>query len=66
MYDLPKECISESVLNSIGNYVGKFIKLDPANINGFWKPFVRIRVTIIIDKPLKTRMKIKRDVGAWN
>lgn len=66
VYDVPKGCISESILKSIGNYVGVFIKSDPKNIDGVWKPFVCIRVTIDIDKPMRRRMKIKRDGGAWN
>lgn len=66
IYDLPKGLVSESILVSIGNFVGKFVKSDPVNMNGGWRMYVRIRVTLDLDKPLKRRMKIKREGGEWS
>lgn len=61
VYDLPKGLVFENVLMNIGNFVGKFVKSDSANFNGGWRMFVRIRVTLDLNKPLKSRMKIKRE-----
>lgn len=66
IYDLPTGFASDNVFRNIGNYVGTFIKSDPANINGGWKMYSRIRVTLDLDKPIKRRMKIKRDGGEWS
>lgn len=57
--------ITEKVLQSIGNSIGAYVKSDPTNFNQTWKVFTRIRVTLNIDKPLKRRMKIKREGNAW-
>lgn len=66
VYDIPKGFISEKILKSVGDYVGKYVKSDTTNFEGIWKEYVRIRVTIDIQKPLKRRMKIKREGGAWS
>ncbi|XP_074323064.1 uncharacterized protein LOC141660008 [Apium graveolens] len=34
IYDLPTGFVSDRILQSIGNYVGTFVKEDPANSNG--------------------------------
>lgn len=34
VYDVPNGFISENILQSIGNYIGQYIKSDPANIDG--------------------------------
>lgn len=61
IYDLPRGMVSEKILQSIGNHIGTFLKGDPNNTSGAWKLYVRIRVKMEIDKPLKRRMKIKRE-----
>lgn len=66
VYDLPSGMLSERVLHSIGNHVGTFINTDPTNVNGVWKQYVRIRVGLDIGKPLKRRMKVKRENDEWN
>lgn len=65
VYDLPKGFISENILKSVGDYIGKFMKADPANYDGTWKAYVRIRIMMNVLKPLKRRMKIKREGGSW-
>lgn len=59
IYDLPNGMLSDRILQSIGNFVGTFVKMDPLHINGVWKMYVRVRVTMDVDKSLKRRMKIK-------
>lgn len=61
VYDIPVGMMSEKLLENIGNYVGTFVKADPQNIHGGWKVFYRIRVIMDVDKPIKTRMKLKRE-----
>ncbi|XP_074358056.1 uncharacterized protein LOC141697535 [Apium graveolens] len=62
-YDIPRGFILENILRSVGKSVGTFIRVDSNTFDGIWKPFVRIRVTINIEKPLKRRMKIKKEGG---
>ncbi|XP_074355733.1 uncharacterized protein LOC141695383 [Apium graveolens] len=61
VYDLPKGFNSEQIFMNIGNFVGKFVKSDPANLSGGWRMNARVRVTMDLDKPLKRRMRIKRE-----
>ncbi|XP_074336503.1 uncharacterized protein At4g02000-like [Apium graveolens] len=65
VHDIPKGFISETILKSIGNFIGTYVKSDPGSFDGAWKAFVRIRVNLNIQKPLKRRMKIKREGGNW-
>lgn len=66
VYDLPKDLMSEKIFASIGNSVGKYVKSDPANLNGVWRMFFRLRVTLDVDKPIKRKMKVKREGGEWS
>ena len=63
VHDLPQGFMSEKILKSIGEFVGEFVKLDMTNLDGTWKAFARVRVIIDTDKPVKRRMKIKREGG---
>lgn len=66
VYDIPKGLVSENILKGIANYIGEYVKTDPTNLNGLWKAYYRIRVRIDVCKPLKRRMKIKREGGDWS
>ncbi|XP_074363518.1 uncharacterized protein LOC141704100 [Apium graveolens] len=66
IYDLPRGMISEKIIQSIGNSVGVVVKTDPLNMQGLWKPYMRVRVTMDIGKPLKRRMKLKREGDTWS
>lgn len=61
VYDIPRGLLSVHILKSVGESIGRYVKSDPANFNGVWKSFVRVRVIINVEKPLKRRMKIKRE-----
>ncbi|WOG99984.1 hypothetical protein DCAR_0519340 [Daucus carota subsp. sativus] len=66
VHDIPRGFISENILKSIGAFIGTYVKSDPVNFDGTWKSFVRIRVTLDVTKPIKRRMKIKREGGNWS
>lgn len=66
IYDLPVGMMSDKLLENVGNYVGTFVKADSQNIHGGWKVFYRIRVIMDVDKPIKRRMKLKREGGVWS
>ncbi|XP_074360862.1 uncharacterized protein LOC141701122, partial [Apium graveolens] len=61
IYDLPRGFVSESILKSVGASLGTYIKSGSGTFDGGWTPYVRIRVALNVDKPLKRRMKIKRE-----
>lgn len=67
VYDLKVGFMSEKVLIVIGNYIGEFVTSCSKNFTGIWRDYLRVRVQIDIDKPLKRRMKIQRtkDEGYW-
>ena len=52
---MPNGLISENVLKSVGDSIGHYVKSDLANFDGMWKSYVRIRVAMNVEKPLKRR-----------
>lgn len=46
IHDIPKGFISESILASIGNFVGEYVKSDAVSFDGIWRQYVRIQVTL--------------------
>lgn len=66
VYDIPRGLLSENILRSIGTSIGKFVKMDANTLDGVWKSFVRIRVTLNVQKPLKRRLKSKREGDGWS
>lgn len=57
--------MSQRVVTDVGNYIGKFIESDANNFVGVWREFIRIRVSIPIDKALKRRMKLRKSDSNW-
>lgn len=57
--------MSQRVLQDIGNYIGVFSESDPNNFLGVWRDYLRVRVSIPLEKPLKRRMKLKRSKTQW-
>ncbi|KAM6542132.1 hypothetical protein CsatB_006579 [Cannabis sativa] len=58
VYDLRVGFQSDRVLRACGDYIGQFVSSCPKNYSGIWREYLRVRVLINIDKPLKRRMKI--------
>ncbi|XP_074350985.1 uncharacterized protein LOC141690199 [Apium graveolens] len=57
--------ISQRVVTDIGNYIGSFIEGDVNNFVGVWREFLRVRVSIALDLPLKCRMKLMKSDNNW-
>ncbi|XP_060971235.1 uncharacterized protein LOC133037758 [Cannabis sativa] len=58
VYDLRVGFQSDRVLRACGTYIGQFVSSCPKNYAGIWREYLRVRVLINIEKPLKRRMKI--------
>uniref|UniRef100_A0A803Q4W9 CCHC-type domain-containing protein n=1 Tax=Cannabis sativa TaxID=3483 RepID=A0A803Q4W9_CANSA len=65
IYDLEHGFQSLKVITDIGNLMGKFVESDINNFSGVWREYMRVRVTIDVDKPLRRRMKIFREDRSW-
>lgn len=66
LYDLSPGFMSQRVVQDIGNYIGGFVESDVNNFVGVWREFLRVRVSIALDIPLKRRMKLKRNDQSWS
>lgn len=65
LHDIQPGFMTEKVCKDVGNYIGEFLESDRNNFTSTWRDYLRIRVRIQIDKPLKRRMKIKKVGGEW-
>lgn len=55
IYDIPQGCVSESIVKNVGMLLGRYIKSDPSNFDRVWKPSMRVRVAMNVEKPLKKK-----------
>ncbi|XP_031091105.1 uncharacterized protein LOC115996104 [Ipomoea triloba] len=65
VHNLPMGFMSVRVAEAVGNYVGRFVAADHNNFGGSWKTFMHVRVEIDVGKPLKRKMKLKKQGGEW-
>lgn len=65
IHDLKIGFMSEKVLKGIGSFIGQFISSCPNNFTGVWREYMRVRVSINLNSPLKRRMKIKMAGEEW-
>ncbi|KAM6543328.1 hypothetical protein CsatB_007775 [Cannabis sativa] len=63
LHNLSIGFMSEKVIRGVGNYIGTFIKSDPNNFSGVWRDYLRIRVKIPLEKPLKKKKKLEMQGG---
>lgn len=61
LHEMHTGFMSQRVVTDIGNYIGKFIESDANNFVGVWREFLRVRVSISLDIPLRRRMKLKKN-----
>lgn len=64
IYNLPMGSFIESVGRALGNFIGIFLEYDASNRGDAWKPFMRIRVEVDVNTPLKRGKKIWMSTGA--
>ncbi|KAK1380443.1 CCHC-type domain-containing protein [Heracleum sosnowskyi] len=57
--------MSQRVVTDIGNYIGVFVESDANNFIGAWREYLRVRVTLTLNKPLKRRMRLKKNDSNW-
>lgn len=57
--------MSQKVVMDIGNYIGRFVESDANNFIGVWRDYLRVRVSINLNQPLKRKMKLKRSAENW-
>lgn len=65
LHDMSAGFMSQRVSTDIGNYLGTFLEDDPNNFIGVWREFLRIRVSISLDIPIKRRMKLRKSEKDW-
>lgn len=65
LHDMSTGFMSLKVVTDIGNYIGRFIESDVNNFVGVWRDYLRVRVSIDLNKPLQRRMKLKRNDANW-
>ena len=65
IHHLPIGFRTSKIIQNIGDYVGQFMESDDNNCTGTWQHYLRVRVSIDIQKPLKRRMRIKKPGSEW-
>jgi 14-3-3 protein epsilon len=64
VHDLPTGMMTKKVGEGLGKFLGEMIEYDAKNTSNFWRTYMRIRVKIDVQKPLKRGKKI--DIGNGN
>lgn len=65
LHEMDPGFMSLRVVKDVGNYIGTFVESDTNNFVRVWRDFLKVRVTINIDKPLKKRMKLRKFEKQW-
>ena len=60
VHNLPVGYRSERVARSLGKYVGGFLESDSNNFSGMWKSYMRIRVQVHVNEPLKKELLLSQ------
>jgi hypothetical protein len=65
VHDLPVGLMKEKVGTTLANYIGAFLEYDKNNNSSFWRQYMRIRVKINVQAPLKKDTKVMDKEGKW-
>ncbi|VFR03295.1 unnamed protein product [Cuscuta campestris] len=65
VYGLKRGFFSERVAQRLGNEIGQFVEADPKNFSNPWSSYLRIRVKLDVQKPLKKGTRLKREGKEW-
>lgn len=62
-FGVPLGYVSTNICEAIGNFVGTYLDTDENNFKVASPLYLRVRVLINLDKPIKRRMKIRVNAG---
>lgn len=65
VHEVPCGFMTERIAEQIGRSLGSFVQSDPNNFGGNWKSYMRIRVSIDVNHPLRRILKLRKNGGAW-
>lgn len=65
LHNMSPRFMSQRVVQDIWNYIGEYVEAYTNNFIGVWREYLRVRVSIPLDKPLKRRMKLKKSEENW-
>lgn len=65
LHDMSAGFMSQRVVTDMGNYIGRFIEGDTNNFIGVWREYLRVRVSLPLNIPVKRRMKLKKSEENW-
>lgn len=60
LHNMSPGFMSQRVVQDIGNYIGEYVESDVNNFIGVCREYLRVRVSIPLDKQLKRRIKLKK------
>ncbi|XP_057791346.1 uncharacterized protein LOC131008489 [Salvia miltiorrhiza] len=64
IHDLPAGYLTEGIGKLLGKFIGTFLEYDSTNSTGVWRQYMRVRVGVRVDEPLKRFKKIKNKDGS--
>ncbi|GAU37478.1 hypothetical protein TSUD_207140 [Trifolium subterraneum] len=63
IFNLPFGYTNESMGLLIGSHLGRYIKYDEYNNSGSWRMYMRVRVAVKVDEPLKKSLTLEKEDG---
>ncbi|XP_057803593.1 uncharacterized protein At4g02000-like [Salvia miltiorrhiza] len=63
IHDLPAGYLTEGIGKILGKFIGTFLEYDSTNSTGVWRQYMRVRVGVRVDEPLKRFKKLKSKEG---
>lgn len=57
--------MTEKIITEIDNYIRTFVESCSTNFTDVWTKYMRVRVSVKINKPLKRKMKVRKSGAEW-